>query len=103
MDFTYPLSAVLALVLAFIISLIALLVSVLSKRSVPRGYNIYIALLVVLFVTAMALRWSDWRNILLTSRGLLDLAIILAFAAVGALIGTLPLWLFGKRRREQQA
>jgi hypothetical protein len=103
MDFTYPLAAVLAAVLALFLSLVALLISGLSKRDVPRGYSTYIALLVVLFVAALSLRWSDWRNILLTTMGLLDLAYILAFSAVGTFIGTVPLWFFGKSRQRQRS
>jgi SNF family Na+-dependent transporter len=98
MDFTYPTAFVLAAMLSFLISLTALLISILSKRSVPRRYPAYITILIVFFVVAVSLRWSDWKNILLTAFGLMDLAIISAFAAMGALAGAFPIWLFGQRR-----
>jgi hypothetical protein len=98
MDFTYPTDLAIAAFISFALSLIALLVSLVARRSVPRGYAVYISGLVVVFCAAISLRWTDWRGILLTSFGLMDLGLILGFSAIGAVIGLVPLWLFGRRR-----
>jgi hypothetical protein len=100
MDFTYPTDFIFGAFLSFAISMVALLVSVLSRRSIPRGYSNYIAVLVVIFCAAISLRWSDWRQILLTVFGLMDLGIILGFSAAGAFTGVIPLRLFGERRTQ---
>ena len=98
MDFTYLTDFIIGAFLSFAISIVALFATVLVGRSVPRGYPIYIAILVVIFCAVISLRWSDWRQILLTSSGLMDLGIILAFSVAGAFLGVVPLRFFGERR-----
>lgn len=100
MDFTYPFDFVLAAVISLIISAVTLVLCRLSKTSPPKNYRRIVIVLVTLFAVAVSLRWSDWRNILLTRMGLLDLAFILAFSAVGGFVGTLPLLLARKRSRQ---
>lgn len=98
MDFTYIAALVIGAALAILLSCISLLVSFFAKSRIPHRYRTYIIIPVVIFAAAVSLRWTDWRTILFTTFGLIDLFIILAFAAFGGLLGTLPLRFFRRKQ-----
>ncbi|HEY0104519.1 MAG TPA: hypothetical protein VGB91_00445 [Rhizomicrobium sp.] len=96
MDFTYPTALFLAAAASLSISVLTLVICMVSGSAPPKSYRRTVIVLVAVFVIAISLRWTDWRNILLRRMGLLDLAFILSFSAVGGFVGTLPLRLAGK-------
>ncbi len=97
MDFTYPTAFVLALLASLAIASVTVLICKLGKTEAPKSYRRYTILLVALFVIAVSLRWSEWRDILLTRFGLMDLGFVLLFTLGGAFLGTLPLKAVAKR------
>jgi hypothetical protein len=67
------------------------LICKIGKTTAPKSYRRWTILLVTLFVVWISYRWSEWRHILGTAMGILDLGFVLLFAFGGTFVGTLPL------------
>jgi hypothetical protein len=91
-DFTY----LVALIEGLILALVASPITVMKIRRIPKLYVPIVALLVLATVI-------NWREIGTQSIGFLlaDFAIIIAYASIGGLIGTIParIWLRFRKRR----